>query len=228
MIEIIPAINAADWETVRKQINLIAPYSDWVHLDVTDGKFTKNLTWNTPEDLKGGIPTHVRFEAHLMIAEPEKNLQPWIKAGMRRIILQWEALRPSGPFKFGTRKAIQRIASQFKENWVEFGLSCVFRTDIRELEPYLPFLDMVQVLAVEPGLAGQKFQNAALEHVSAARRMVNAVKPEIKIEVDGGVNTENIKDIYFAGANVAAAASAIFGAAEPNLALEALKRAVLG
>ena len=229
MVEIIPAINAENWETVKKRVELIAPYTEWVHLDVADGTFTQNTTWYNVEDLKsGGIPRSVRLEAHLMVAEPERKLEPWIKAGVRRIILQWEILRPKGIFKGSARKNLEAIAKVLQENWVEFGVSVITRTNPKELEPYLGLFDMIQVLAVEPGLAGQAFRPEALVMVRNLKRMIKAAKPQVKIEVDGGVNATNIRDCYFAGTNAVAAASAIFGATEPHLALEALKRAVLG
>lgn len=229
MVEIIPAINAENWETVKKRVELIAPYAEWVHLDVADGTFTRNVTWHNPDDLRsGGIPQSVRLEAHLMIADPGRKLEPWIKAGVRRVILHWETLRPRGIFKGSARRNLEAIAKVLQENWVEFGISIVFRTNPKELEPYLDLLDMVHVLAVEPGLAGQTFRPEALATVRELKRMINAVKPQVKIEADGGVNATNVKDYYLAGANIVAAASAIFGATEPHLALEALKRAVLG
>lgn len=229
MVEIIPAINAADWETVKKRIEIIAPYAEWVHLDVADGTFTRNVTWHNAGDLKSdGVPQHIRLEAHLMVADPEQKLEPWIGAGVRRIILHWETLRPKGIFKTSARKKLEAISKVLQENWVEFGVAVLFRTNPRVLEPYLDLLDMVQVLAVEPGLAGQMFRPEALPVVREIKRMLSAAKPQVKIEVDGGVNATNIKDCYLAGANIVAAASAIFGAAEPHLALETLKRAVLG
>lgn len=229
MMEIIPAINAENWETVQKRIALIAPYTEWVHLDVADGTFTHNITWHRAEDLKSGvIPQNVRIETHLMVAEPQQKLEPWIQAGVRRVILHWEALRPKGIFKRSARKNLEAVSKFLQENWVEFGISVLFRTNPREIEPYIGFIDMVQVLAVEPGLAGQVAHPEAIAVVREVRRMINAIKPHVKIEVDGGINSLNIKDYYLAGANIAAAASSIFGATEPHLALEALKRAVLG
>ncbi len=230
MVEVIPAINATDWETVKRRIQLIAPYTDWIHLDVADGTFTKNITWHNAADLaQGDIPKNIRFEAHLMVDSPEKKLEQWIKVGVRRVILHWEALRPRGIFKGARRKNLENIATLLKENWVEFGISVIFRTDPAELGPYLNFFDMIQVLAVEPGLAGQiPHEREAILAVRNIKKMIIRDKPQIKIEVDGGVNTTNIKAFYLAGANIVAAASAVFGAAEPHLALEALKRSVIG
>lgn len=228
MLEIIPTINAEDWETVKKRIEIIAPHTEWVQLDIADGTFTKNATWRNPGDLKSGVSQSVRLEAHLMVAEPERKLEPWIKAGVRRVILHWEALRTGGIFKASARKKIEAISKVLRENWVEFGVSVIFRTNPKEIEPYLNFFDMVQVLAVEPGLAEQALRPETFAVIGEMKRITNAIKPQIKIEVDGGVNVTNIKECYLAGADIVAVASAIFGAAEPHLALESLKRAVLG
>lgn len=228
MLEIIPAINAEDWETVNSRIEAISSYADWVHLDVADGKFTKNVTWNNPDDLKTINVKYVRIEAHLMILEPEKHLEQWAKSGIRRAILHWETLKPKGIFGGSPRKKLEQISQILKDNWVELGLSVLYKTNVREIEPYLDLVDLAQLLAVEPGLAGQEFRPEVVAKLRELRQMVNAVNPQIKIEIDGGVNVSNVKELYIAGANVVAAASAIFGAAEPNLALETLKRAVLG
>lgn len=229
MLEIIPAINAADWATVKKQIEWIAPYTEWVHLDAADGKFTKNITWHNAEDLGREGPKNIRFEAHLMLQDPERQLDPWIKAGVRRVILHWEALKPRGIFGGSARKKIEAVAKTLQENWVEFGIALLYRTNPQEIKPHLDLVDMVQVLAVEPGLAGQAAHSLeAFEAVRMIKQMANLAKPQLKIEIDGGINASNIKEFYLAGANVAAAASAIFGAQEPQRALESLKRALLG
>jgi ribulose-phosphate 3-epimerase len=228
MLEIIPSVNAEDWGTVKKRIEIIAPHTEWVHLDVSDGTFTSSITWNNPDDLKSGIPKNVRIEAHLMVAEPEKKIDPWIGAGVRRVILHWEALKSRGFFERSAKKKVESIAEVLRENWVEFGMAVLYRTNPKDIESYVPLLDLAQVLAVEPGPAGQIFRPEALAVVREVKRITRAVKPHVKIEVDGGVNVTNIKDCYIAGANVVAAASAVFSAQEPHLALESLKRAVLG
>jgi ribulose-phosphate 3-epimerase len=228
MFEVIPAINAENWETVKERIKIISPYTEWVHLDVADGTFTKNITWHNPEDLKSpDLPPNIHIETHLMIAEPEKKLQPWVKVGVRRVIIHWEALRPRGIFNLGFNKKIENISKFLKENWVDFGVSIIFKTDPKGLEPYIQFFDMIQILAVEPGFAGQTFNKDALSRISEVKRMIRMFKPQIKIEVDGGINKTNIKDCYIQGADIFAAASAIFGAVEPHLALEDLKKAIL-
>jgi len=227
MLDIIPAINATDWATVKARIEAIAPFADWVHLDAADGKFTKNLTWNNPKDLKTlETAKHLRLEVHIMAIEPEKALDDWIKAGVRRIILHWEALKPRWVFVGDGRKKIEDIARTLRENWVEFGIAILYRTPARNIASFLDLVDMVQVLGVEPGLAGQVLHGEAMERIAELRQIREEKNLNFKIEVDGGVNIGTIKDIYLAGADMVAAASAVFGSAEPARMLEALKRAI--
>lgn len=222
MVEIIPTINAPDWATARERIIRIAPYTEWVEIDISDGKFTKTATWNKPDDLKSlETEKHVRVAVHLMVYDPENVVSEWIKTGARRIIVQYEGIRDK---VFGRSKKIRQLADICKENWVEFGISITPRTDVDDIKSYLPLAQVIQVLAVEPGPSGQEARPEALAMVSQLRTL----KGGFKIEWDGGVRLTNIRDIKNAGADLIAAASAIFGSSEPEKSLEALKKELLG
>lgn len=229
MIEIIPAINAENWTIAKKQIDLVSACTEWIHLDVADGKFTPNITWNNAEDLKRDAPANISFEVHLMLIDPEEHLSPWIKAGVRRIILHWEKLKPQGIFSGSDKTKIKKLVNNLRENWVEFGLSVPYHVNTKEIERHIESVDMVHILAVEPGLAGQESRLIqTIEKIKAIKKLTKAMKPDVKIEVDGGVNSTNIKDFYLAGANVVAVSSAIFNTTEPRLALESLRKIILG
>lgn len=223
MFEIIPTINAADWATVEQRFRRIGPYTEWIEVDVSDGKFTRAATWNNPADLKTlKLEKQVRVAVHLMVYNPEKIIKDWISAGVRRITVQYEGIRAG--FIGGKGAKIRAMAATCKENWVEFGLSLTTRTAVSAIRPFLPLVQVVQVLAVEPGPSGQQAKPEAYAMVAELR----GIKGNFKIEWDGGVTLANIREIRSAGADLAAAASAIFGAAEPEKALELLKRELLG
>jgi len=92
MIEVIPTIIAKDFEELREKVKLVEPHTEWVQLDVMDGVFVDNTTWNNPSDLKN-LKTKLKLEVHLMIKNPEKIIDQWIKSGVKRIIFHFEATR---------------------------------------------------------------------------------------------------------------------------------------
>jgi len=229
MAEIIPTINAPDWPTVKERIEKIAPYSDWVEIDVSDGRFAPTKTWANPDDLKTlETSKHVRIAIHLMVSQPEKEIDRWLKSGVRRIIVHYEALKRAGVGGLvgldSVGKKIAALAEKCHSEWVELGLAIVWRTPVKAIARYLNLVDVVQVLAVEPGPSGQQFNAEALSRVNELRPLPG----KFKIEWDGGVTLANVRKIKNAGADLIAAASAIFGSREPERALEALKRELLG
>lgn len=228
MAEIIPAINEGTWEGVKEKIELIAPYVEWVKIDVSDGQFAPTKTWDNPQDLKNlGTAKHVRVELHLMVLEPEKVVPVWIEAGARRIVVHYEAMKDE--------QKIKALSNLCHDKWVEFGLAVVWQTPVKAIQNLLPFLDLVQVLAVEPGPSGQAPHPEAFERVEELRELKAGFTPTpgsqvwgFKIEWDGGVNFSNIRQIKRAGVDIIAAGSAIFSSQEPVKALEALKRELMG
>ena len=231
MFEIVPSINAPDWETAGRQLELIAPHTDWVELDISNNTFAPTVTWNNPEDLRTfQTELHLRVAVHLMVREPESVVERWINGGVRRVIVHYETLAEKKGFMgmFGgaeTRKKIQALSEQCHENWVEFGLSFLWNTPTNAIQPYLDLVDVVQILAVDPGPSGQEFHKEALTAAEFLRSLQSQFK--FKIEWDGGVTRSNIRQIKNAGVNIAAVTSAVFGAGEPQRALEVLKQEAL-
>jgi len=90
MIEIIPTIIAKDFQELEEKIKKVEPYVEWVQLDVMDGQFVENATWDKPTDLKN-LETNLNLEAHLMIQNPEENIDDWIESGVKRIIIHFES-----------------------------------------------------------------------------------------------------------------------------------------
>jgi len=223
MVEVVPGMNEPTFEKVKERFLSIAPFTDWVEIDVSDRRFTKTETWNNPEELKGLRPANnVKIGVHLMVHGPERVVAGWIRGGAQRIIVQYEGISGFSWWPGKARK-IRAMAEECRKAGVEFGLSITTETLIDEIKPYLPTLDIVQVLAVTPGPAGQNAKPIALSMISQLR----ALKGRFKIEWDGGVRITNIRDIKNAGANVIVAVSSVFGTTEPDKALEALRREAL-
>lgn len=198
---VIPAINEVKFEEVLKKIDTAGKFSQWVHIDVVDGKFASNITWNNPKDIAGLKRLKSNLEVHLMIENPEAVVEDWISSGVKRIILSLEAI--SG----GKLPLFSNKSSNF-----EIGLAISPETSVEDLLPYLENIKFVLVLGVKPGLAGQKFNEDILEKV----RFLKNYYPGVIIEVDGGINLETAKLAKKAGANVIVSASYIWKSQNPE------------
>jgi len=199
-MEIIPAVNETDFKEVEKKIKAVQDFgSEWVHLDVSDGKFTKNVLWNNPKDLVNlkhkTQDLRLNFEAHLMVENPDEVLDEWLDVKVKRVIVHLESVRDLDVMKmkcvaFGT----------------ELFLAIKPDTPVEHLFSYAGDASGFLILAVNPGLAGQKFQENQLEKIKVLRQKF----PDAKIEVDGGVNLENAPRIKEAGADTLVSASYIW------------------
>lgn len=207
MIEIIPAIIAKDFKELKEKVERVEPYVKWVHLDAMDGNFVPNFTWNKPEDLKYYDPG-VFFEAHLMISEPEKYVEQWIDAGIKRIIFHFEST--VSPY------AVTKLCH---ERGVEVAVAINPDTPLSVIEPIFTQVDMVLIMGVTPGFGGQEFKPEVLEKIKALRKR----NPHLTIEVDGGMNPKTAKQVIEAGASMIVAGSYIFGSAEVEKAIIELR-----
>lgn len=209
MIEVIPAINAEDFGEVKRRIKLVEPYVKWVHLDVADGTFTPNTIWHSPEDLLG-FETKLLIEVHLMIHDMDKRWQEWVLPEISRVIFHLEAAHDPN-----------FVLEKIKEAKKEVGVAGRPETDWKELEPFCRKADLVQTLAVPPGIAGQQFRPETLDKIKHIRKK----HPKCIIEVDGGINPETGKKCLSAGANILVSANYIFKSNNIQKAIEDLKHA---
>ncbi len=204
-MQVIPAINETDFPEIEKKIMSAAEFgAEWIHLDVSDGRFTGNKLWNNAFDLRDFLITNkdikVKFEAHLMVADPETDAGNWIDAGVKRIVVHAETVRN-----------IRVISDRCRHFDVELFIAGNPDTPVEKLLEYRELADGFLVLAVKPGKAGQKFMEDQLKKI----RLLRAQAPDAKIIVDGGVNFENALQIKSAGADMLVAASAIWESGNP-------------
>lgn len=205
---VIPAINCIDKECVEAKVREAEKFAKWIHLDVADGCFTFNKTWGNPEEWIG-FKTPLALEVHLMVENPEKVAQAWINAGAKRLVVHAETLSEEG---------IRKINELAESHGVEVMLATNPETLLDCLPSYLNGFLKFQVLAVHPGLAGQKFLPLTLQKV----KYLHEHFPGATIEVDGGVNSEIAKLAKDAGADIVVAASYIFGKENTKQAFEEL------
>ncbi len=216
MPEIIPSINVRTFEEIQERIAQIEPYVSWCHLDVTDGIFSKHLTWHDPADLSR-LQTNLNVEVHLMVEKPEKVIERWLVKPVKRVIVHPEAV--SGAM---CDTECLTLIQKCHDAGVEIGFAIKPGTPVSLLDPWLEKLDMVLLLRVQPGASGQQMQSEMLGEIGYIR---NAC-PVCIIEVDGGVNVDNAKRAVDAGADLLVAGSVIFSDQDIAKSIENLKAVI--
>lgn len=210
-MQVIPVINVPDFETAEKQIKEAAKFSEWIHLDITDGVFSPAILWGSPGELQELKieNSKLKIEVHLMVSNPEGVIDSWLRTGLvKRIIVHLEAMTDS-----------VYILAKCKKYGAEAMLAISPGTEVERLLAHKDDFNEFQVLAVAPGWAGQKFNQKMIDKIKFLRKnMPNAI-----IEVDGGINPETAKLAKEAGADVLVSASYIFGSKNPKKAYKELK-----
>ncbi len=194
-IKIAPSILSADLAKVNEEIKEVEKYADLIHVDIMDGIFVPPTTIDSA--FVKTIKTKIPLDVHLMVHEPSDSyIKGFIDAGAYLITVHEEACKdPAKQLSF------------IKRNNTKAAISIKPNTPLDKIKDYLGMVDMVLVMTVEPGWAGQKFIESAMPKVEVLRKM----KPNLDIEVDGGINPITAGIAFDAGANVFVAGSAIFG-----------------
>lgn len=206
---IIPAINVYSKKEAEEKIQKVFGLSDWLHIDVSDGIIGKPKNWAEPFAFKK-LAKNIKREVHLMVENPEKEVDSWILAGVKRAIVHIETIAD-----------FQLLFTKCLGGFVEFGLALNPDTPVSEIEAYLDKIKFVLILGVIPGLSGQKFNEKVLEKIKYLKQNY----PEVLIEVDGGVNLETAPKIKQAGADILAVGSYLFSG-EPKDRMKELENVI--
>lgn len=210
---IAPSILSADFSRLGEEIKLVEEAgADWIHIDVMDGRFVPNITIGPVVVKSIRKVTKLPFDVHLMIVEPEKYIEDFVKAGADIVTVHAEATNH-----------LHRLVENIKMLGVKAGVSINPATSLSTIEEILPFIDMVLVMSVNPGFGGQKFIETSLQKIRRLKEMINNVGRDILIEVDGGVNDSNAKLLRDAGCDVLVAGSYIFGSDNYKEKIDSLK-----
>lgn len=213
MIEIIPGILEQDFSQIERKIRLVEPYVKWVQIDILDGSLFNNSCFNNPKPL-ADLDTALFLEAHLMVKNPLKYVEPFYSVGFNRFIAHLEGFDlPNG------EENVYDFFNLCRQFQAESALAIDLPTAVETLFPYLESIDQVLIMTIPTGRSGQSFHHQALKKISTIRRK----QPTLPIEVDGGINSQSAPLAVKAGATRLAATSSIFGKKNVKQAIETLR-----
>ena len=217
MIEIAPSILSADFGRLGEQIKTVERAgASLLHVDVMDGRFVPNITIGLPVVKAISRATRLPIDAHLMIVEPGRYAEQFVQAGAKMVSIHIEA----DPHAHRTLTSIREAGAQA-------GIAINPATSLSALEEVIKFADYVLLMSVNPGFGGQEFIPASLDKVRRLRKMIDERGLKARIEIDGGVDSDNVAEIAGAGAEIIVSGSAIFGAPDPAVALRQLREATV-
>ena len=204
MTKLAPSILSADFARLGDQIDEVARAgADYIHVDVMDGHFVPNITIGAPVVASIRRVTALPLDVHLMIEHPERYISNFVEAGADIITVHVEA-----------SAHVHATIRLIKELGARAGVSLNPPTSLAMVEEFLPHVDLVLVMSVNPGFGGQSFIPETLPRIANLRRILDDRALHAELEVDGGINADNAPDIVKAGANVLVAGNSIFRAEE--------------
>ena len=195
-----PSILSADFWKLGEDIQAVEQAgATYLHFDVMDGLFVPSISFGMPVLQSIRSKTEMFLDVHLMIDEPERYVEEFAASGADLVNFHIEATKD-------VKKTIELIRGTGKK----VGITIKPNTPVQELVPYLELVDMVLIMTVEPGFGGQKLIPECLDKVKELRKIVDEKGLTLDIEVDGGINADNVETALAAGANVIVAGSAVF------------------
>lgn len=215
-------ITTADWMQMGKELGRLEEAgADFVHIDVMDGVFCPQLTLGAP--VIGALRTSLRKDVHLMIEEPLQKVAAYVEAGADVVTVHLEASRD-------VARVLQELGSLQTRSGgaVTRGIGLNPDTPVSAIEPLLDHAELVLVLAVSPGLRGQRFLPETERRLDATRELVARSRRKVVVGVDGGITRENVRAVAAMGPDVIVTGSAVFDGGDAAANLRAIRAAVSG
>ena len=211
---IAPSMLSSDFGRLIDEIELInKSNADWFHLDVMDGVFVPNITFGSPVlDIFKNYAKKP-LDIHLMIVNPENYIDKFSSYNPDIITIHMEAVND-----------ISAVLKKIKNLNIKAGLAINPDTPIKHLEPYINEIDMVCLMGVFPGFSGQKFINKTNSRLRDLKNLIESKKSKVLIQIDGGVDLSNVKELSRLGADILVSGSYIFKSKNPNTIIDSLKK----
>jgi ribulose-phosphate 3-epimerase len=210
---IAPSILAADFANLEKEVIMLnESNADWIHVDIMDGVFVPNISFGIP--VVQAIHRHAKkpLDVHLMIVQPERYIEAFYKAGASIISVHEEG-----------SPHLHRVVQQIKALGIKAGVALNPHTPISVLENVIESIDVVCLMSVNPGFGGQSFIENTFKKVAQLKSLILSSHSNALIEIDGGVNQQNAKQLLEAGADVLVAGNFVFTASDPKSVILNLK-----
>ena len=213
MAKLSPSILSADFANLERDVKIITDAgADWIHVDVMDGHFVPNISIGVPVVTSLRKATDGFLDVHLMITDPDKYVPVFIKAGADLV-----------NFHVEVECDIEAVLKEIKAAGKKTGLTIKPNTPPEVVFPYLPLLDMVLVMSVEPGFGGQSFMPNSIPKIKVLKEKITELGLNCEIEIDGGINLKNAPEVIEAGCDILVAGSSVFNAPDVPAAVKAFK-----